>query len=75
MTFRETLKSQCRGLTNYLCAPVTPTLTTLIAGGVRRPLTMLLQTLLRTVSTSPPRLLICLTLIALSLLGALIIWT
>ena len=73
MTFFETLKSQWRESINYLSAQDVPTFTQSIADGVRRVLTTLLQTLQKAVSTCPPRLVICLMLIAVCVLGLWII--
>ena len=68
--FAQTLKSLLTGLMSYLLALDVPTFTQSIAAGVLWLLTMPLQILLHAVSICPPRLLICLTLIALLLLGA-----
>jgi len=69
------LKSLYQKLTSYLLAQDVTTSTRLIADGVRKALTTPLVILQRLVVISPPRLLICLTLIALLLSGAWIIWT
>ena len=74
MTFRETLSSLLRSATNYFLAQDVTTSTRLIADGVRKALTTPLVILQRLVVISPPRLLICLTLIALLLSGVWIIW-
>jgi len=73
MTFRETLSSQLRSVTSYLLERDVPISTLLTADGVRKVLTTPLVILQRLVVISPPRLLICLTLIGLLLLGAWII--
>ena len=71
----EMLKSLWNDVMTYLLAQDVPTSTQSIADGVRKVLTTPLATLQRIVVTSPPRLLICLTLIVLSLSGAWIIST
>ena len=73
MRFSETLKQLWTGLTSYLLARDVPTLTRSVADGVRKVLTLPSGIVQRLVATSPPRLLICLTVIAASLLGAWII--
>ena len=73
MRFRETLKSLWTGLTSYLLARDVPTFTNSVADGVRKVLTLPSAIVQRLVVTSPPRLLICLTAIGASLLGAWII--
>lgn len=75
MKYLETLSLRWRELTTYLLAQDVPISTRSIADGARKLLTTPLQTLARLVVISPPRLLIFLTLIALSLIGAWITWT
>lgn len=69
----EMLKSLWNGLTTYLLAPDVPTSTRSIADGVLKVLMTPLKILVPLVGICPPRLLIFLTLIVLSLLGAWII--
>ena len=69
----EMLKSLWSGLINYFTAQDVPGWTKCVADGGRRLLTMPLTTLQRLVVTSPPRLVILLTLIVLLLVGVWII--
>ena len=74
MKLWQTLKSWWSALTTYFLAQDVPTFTKSVAAGVRLLSTKPLLTLLRLVATLPDRLLILLTMIALSLLGASITW-
>ena len=73
MRFVQTLKSLWLKSTSYLLAQDVPTFTRSIADGVRLVSTKLLLMLASRLDTLPPRLVICLMLIALWLLGAWII--
>ena len=73
MKYALMLKQRLTQLMSYLLAQDVPTFTQSIAAGVRKLLMSPLQIVVARVATSPPRLLICLTVTGLLLLGALII--